>query len=47
MHDLVLKNGYIIDPINNKENYYNIAIKGGKIVEVCSIGSSVKAKKNY
>jgi len=45
MYNLVLKNGYVIDPVNNKEDYYDVAIKGGKIEEVCPKISGIKAEK--
>ena len=33
-YDILLKNGNIIDPVNNRHGIYDIGIKDGKIVEV-------------
>ncbi|MCX8169424.1 MAG: amidohydrolase family protein [Candidatus Methanomethylicia archaeon] len=36
-YDLVLKGGFVVDPKNNLENYMDIAISRGKIVELSEV----------
>lgn len=33
-YDILLKNGYIVDPVNNKEGIMDLAVKDGKIIEI-------------
>ncbi|MFW5879748.1 MAG: hypothetical protein ACOCUV_02880 [bacterium] len=43
--DLIIKNGYLVDPVNKKEGYYDVAITNGKIVKVLSKKTDIKAKQ--
>lgn len=45
MFDLVLKNGYLIDPINKKEGYYDVAINNSTVADIFPQRSNHKAKK--
>lgn len=47
MYDLVLKNGFVIDPLNDRKGFYDIVVENGKIVKVASRGSNLKAKKYF
>ncbi len=47
MYDLVLKNGFVIDPINNIEGFYDIAIENSKVAKVVPKGSNLKAKEYF
>lgn len=47
MLDLILKNGYMIDPVNKKEGYYDIAITDNLITEIYPQGSSHQAKETF
>lgn len=47
MYDLVLKNGFVIDPITNKEGFYDIAIENGKIAKMAPKGTNLKVKEHF
>ncbi len=44
MYDLVLKNGFVVDPKNNVEDILDIGIKDGKIVEIADEINTQKAR---